>query len=245
MAGNTKYRILYEDQDVIVVWKAAGVPVQSARSSVPDVMSMIRNAQMERDGKAPQLYPVNRLDQPVEGIFLIACNEKAAADLNRQVQQKSSMPSKAQDGFRMEKLYRAMVCGKLSDQEGTLVDYLIKDGRTNISRVVPEGTKDGRRSVLHYRVLQEWKDRTLLEIQLMTGRHHQIRVQLAHAGHPIVGDAKYGTLALGGLDELGAVRRAPVQLCLCSFKTTFLHPQTKKPMSFQAEQTFPVPPTVL
>ena len=72
-----------------------------------------------------------------------------------------------------------MVCGKLSDQEGTLVDYLIKDGRTNISRVVPEGTKDGRRSVLHYRVLQEWKDRTLLEIQLMTGRHHQIRVQLA------------------------------------------------------------------
>lgn len=245
MAGNAKYRILYEDQDVIVVWKAAGVPVQSARPSVPDVMSMIRNGQMEQDGKASRLYLVNRLDQPVEGIFLIACNEKAAADLNRQVQQKSSVPSKVPDVFHMEKLYRALVCGKLSDREGTLVDYLIKDGRTNTSRVVPKGTKDGKRSELHYRVIQEWEDRTLLEIQLITGRHHQIRVQLAHAGYPIVGDTKYGTSALGSSNEFGAVRRVPGQLCLCSFKTAFLHPRTKKPMCFQAEPTFPVPPTVL
>lgn len=213
-----RYRILYEDKDVFVIYKPPGLAVQSARPSVPDVMSMLQNELLERGTKDVRLHPVNRLDQPVEGIFLVAANEKAAADLNRQVQ----------DHVRMKKWYQAIVCGKLSQKKGALVDYLIKDGRTNLSRIVPEGMKEGKRSELRYLVLQEWEDRTLLEIRLFTGRHHQIRVQLAHAGVPIVGDAKYGK-ADGDSRQL---------LCLCSFKTTFFHPRTKKEMTFEVKPSF-------
>lgn len=219
-----KYRILYEDKDVFVICKPSGLAVQSARPSVPDVMSMLQNELLERGKKDIHPRLVNRLDQPVEGIFLVAGNEKAAADLSRQVQ----------DHIHMKKWYQALVCGKLPQKEGVLVDYLIKDGRTNTSCVVPKGTKDGKRSELHYRVLQEWGDRTLLEIQLLTGRHHQIRVQLAHAGIPIVGDTKYGK-----------ADRDSRQLCLCSFKITFLHPRTKKEMTFEVKPTFSIPETML
>lgn len=219
-----KYRILYEDQDLFVLYKPPGLAVQSARPSIPDVMSQLTNEMLLRGEKGAKLYLINRLDQPVEGIFLVARNERAAAELGRQVQ----------DHMHMEKWYRALVCGKLLQKEGTLVDYLVKDSCTNTSRVVPEGTKDAKRSELCYRVIREWEHRSLLEIRLLTGRHHQIRVQLAHAGVPIAGDTKYGKAD-------GDFR----QLCLCSFKTTFTHPRTKKPMSFQVEPTFPVPPTVL
>lgn len=218
-----KYHILHEDQDVFVIYKPAGIPVQSARASVPDVMSMLRNELLERGEKKPYLGLVNRLDQPVEGILLIGRNEKSAADLSRQVQ----------DHIRMEKWYQALVCGKLPEKEGILVDYLIKDGRTNMSRIVPKGTKDGKRSELHYQVVEEWEGKSLLKIRLLTGRHHQIRVQLAHAGAPILGDTKYGK-----------PDGSPGQLCLCAFQTTFQHPRTKKIMSFRVEPSFPVPPTI-
>lgn len=216
-----KYEILYEDADLFVIFKTSGLAVQSARASVPDLMSMLQNELMERGEKHPYLGLVNRLDQPVEGIVLVGRNEKAAADLSRQVQ----------DHNRMEKWYQAMVCGQLPQREGVLVDYLIKDGRTNMSRVVPEGTKGGKRSELRYEVTEEWEDRSLLKIRLLTGRHHQIRVQLAHAGVPIVGDTKYGKADADGK-----------RLCLCAFRVTFLHPRTGKPMSFQVEPMFPAPP---
>jgi len=219
-----KYRILYEDEDLYVIYKPPGLAVQSARPSVPDVMSRLANELRERGIKEPKLYLINRLDQPVEGIFLAAGNERAAAELNRQVQ----------DHMHMEKWYQALVCGKLPQEEGCLVDYLIKDGRTNTSRVVPKGTKDAKRSELQYRVIQEWGNKSLLKIRLLTGRHHQIRVQLAHAGAPIAGDRKYGCAEPG-----------QEQLALCSYKTVFIHPRTKKRMCFQVEPTFPVPPTAL
>lgn len=216
-----KYEILYRDEDLCVIHKRAGLAVQSARASVPDLVSMLRNEFLAEGIRNPWLGLVNRLDQPVEGILLIALNEKAAADLSRQVA----------DHIHMEKWYQALVCGKPSEKSGTLVDYLLKDGRTNMSRVVPEGTKGSKRSELRYEVLESWEDKSLLQIRLLTGRHHQIRVQLAHAGMPIVGDAKYGTA--GG------------QLCLCSFKTAFRHPRTGKQMEFEVKPEFPVPPTAL
>ena len=199
-----KYEILYRDEDLCVIHKRAGLAVQSARASVPDLMSMLRNDLLEEGMKNPYLGLVNRLDQPVEGILLVAFNEKAAADLSRQVA----------DHIHMEKWYQALVCGKPSAKSGTLVDYLLKDARNNLSKV-----------------LESWEDQTLLKIRLLTGRHHQIRVQLSHAGMPIVGDAKYGK---GG-----------GQLCLCSFKTSFRHPRTGRQMTYEVKPEFPVPPTAL
>ncbi len=212
-----KYRVLYEDRELYVLWKASGTAVQSARASVPDIMSMLRNERLERGDRNPYLGLVNRLDQPVEGLFLVAKTEQAAADLSRQIR----------DHVHTEKWYEAAVCGKLPKKKGTLVDNLLKDGRTNSSRVVPAGTKGAKRCALAYEVLEEREDRSFLRIRLLTGRHHQIRVQLAHAGAPIAGDRKYGEAEPGCR-----------QLCLCACELRFMHPKTKKKMDFRVEPTF-------
>lgn len=215
-----RYRILYEDKELLVVWKPSGLAVQSARVSEPDVMSILRNDLAERGQTGACLRLVNRLDQPVEGIFLVAKTEQAAADLGRQIR----------DHVHTEKWYEAAVCGKLPRKKGTLVDNLLKDGRTNSSKVVPAGTKGAKRCELAYEVLEEREDRSFLRIRLLTGRHHQIRVQLAHAGAPIAGDRKYGDAEPGCR-----------QLCLCACELRFVHPKTKKKMDFRAEPTFLTP----
>ncbi len=212
-----RYKILYEDEALFVLWKAAGVPVQSARISLPDVMSLLRNTLLERGVRDPYLGLVNRLDQPVEGLFLAAKEEAAAADLCRQVK----------EHIHMEKWYQAVLCGKLSKKKGVLVDYLRKDSRTNTSGVVMAGAKDAKKCELSYEVLREWEDRSLVKIRLLTGRHHQIRVQFAHAGAPVAGDQKYGK-AEGGRG----------QLLLCASELRFRHPRTGESMHFQAEPTF-------
>lgn len=212
-----RYKILYEDEALFVLWKAAGVPVQSARISLPDVMSLLRNTLLERGVRDPYLGLVNRLDQPVEGLFLAAKEEAAAADLCRQVK----------EHIHMEKWYQAVLCGKLSKKKGILVDYLRKDSRTNTSGVVMAGAKDAKKCELSYEVLREWEDRSLVKIRLLTGRHHQIRVQFAHAGAPVAGDQKYGK-AEGGRG----------QLLLCASELRFRHPRTGESMHFQAEPTF-------
>ena len=212
-----RYKILYEDEALFVLWKAAGVPVQSARISLPDVMSLLRNTLLERGVRDPYLGLVNRLDQPVEGLFLAAKEEAAAADLCRQVK----------EHIHMEKWYQAVLCGKLSKKKGVLVDYLRKDSRTNTSGVVMAGAKDAKKCELSYEVLREWEDRSLVKIRLLTGRHHQIRVQFAHAGAPVAGDQKYGK-AEGGRG----------QLLLCASELRVRHPRTGESMHFQAEPTF-------
>lgn len=211
-----KYRILYEDGDVLVVYKAAGVAVQSARVMEVDVMSMLRNELVGRGVREPYLGLVHRLDQPVEGIFLVGRNKKAAAGLGEQIR----------GHMETEKWYQAVVVGKLSEKEGRMIDYLLRDGRTNTSKVVKEGTKGSKRCELEYRVEEETDKRSLLRIRLLTGRHHQIRVQLAHAGVPIVGDRKYGTGKERG------------QLCLCASEIVFGHPGTGERMCFRVEPAF-------
>lgn len=212
-----KYKIIYEDRFLCVIWKAAGIPVQSSRISVPDIMNLLRNEYLERGVEDPYLALINRLDQPVEGLFLAAKEERAAAELSRQ----------ASGHLHMEKWYQALVCGKLSEEKGVLVDYLLKDGRTNTSKVVRPGTKGAKKCELSYEVLKEREGRSLLKIRLLTGRHHQIRVQLAHAGVPIAGDRKYGKADA----DTG-------QLCLSACELHFVHPNTKEKMRFAIEPTF-------
>lgn len=209
---------LYEDDELLVIKKDAGTPVQAGKMRIMDLEGIIKREIYIRDPKGgePYLGIVHRLDQPVEGVMVFAKNPKAAAALSKQVT----------DGT-MKKHYLALVCGKPSEKEGTLVDYLQKDGRTNTSKVVQKGAKDAKRSELKYRVLEEREETSLLEIELLTGRHHQIRVQMANAGWPLYGDTKY--------NPAFAKTTGYVQTALCAYKLSFVHPKTRKRMEFSIE----------
>ena len=131
---------------------------------------------------------------------------------------------------------------QLSELFGVSTDYLLKDGRTNTSRVVAKGTQGAKEARLSYETLPEtsgFKDGyALLKVELDTGRHHQIRVQLAHAGLPILGDRKYGVSA-GEKDVYGG------PLCLCAYRLTFTHPTSRKKMQFETVPEFLSDPEVL
>ncbi len=214
---------LYEDDELLVVKKDAGTPVQAGKMRIMDLEGIIKRELYMRNPKGgePYLGIVHRLDQPVEGVMVFAKNQKAAAALSKQVT----------DGT-MKKHYLALVCGKPSEKEGTLVDYIQKDGRSNTSKVVPKGTKDAKRSELNYKVLKEDEETALLEIELLTGRHHQIRVQMANAGWPLYGDTKY--------NPAFAKTTGYVQTALCAYKLSFVHPKTEKRMEFTIEPDNPL-----
>ena len=207
--------IIFEDEEILVVKKDAGIPVQAGKLRMMDLQGLIKNELYRRNPKdgEPYLGIIHRLDQPVEGILVFAKTPKAAAELSRQVT----------DG-RMKKQYLALLCGKQAEESDTLVDYLLKDNRTNSSKVVDKGVKNAKRAELNYRVLKSEGEHTLAEITLITGRHHQIRVQMANAGWPLFGDTKYNP-------QFQQVTE-PVQTALCAYKLAFIHPKTKKKMEF-------------
>lgn len=198
--------IIEEDKDIIVCCKPAGIPVQSARAGQQDMESLLKNHRAAR-GEPPEIHVVHRLDQPVAGVMVFAKNPKAAAGLSKQFREKT-----------VDKVYHALVEGVPNPPEGQLEDYLLRDGKTNTSRVVAQDTKGAKQAILCYRVLeqQDSQRQSLVEVYLKTGRHHQIRVQMAHAGHPLVGDKKYNPGCGQGY--------LPVQLC--SVRLSFVHPQT-------------------
>lgn len=215
--------ILFEDEQIMVVKKDAGIPVQAGKLRMMDLQGLIKNELYRRDPKKgePYLGMIHRLDQPVEGILVFGKTPFASRELSKQVT----------DGT-MEKRYLALICGKPSQKQGTLVDYLKKDGKTNRSMVVSKDSKEGKRSELQYRVLEERQEGTLTEIRLLTGRHHQIRVQMAHAGWPLYGDTKYHPGFMENTEY--------VQTALCAYRLAFLHPKTGKRMEFQIEPENPV-----
>ena len=210
--------ILYEDEEVIVCEKPAGVAAQTRRLGQADMESLLKNYRAGK-GEQPYIGVVHRLDQPVRGVMVFAKTKEAAADLSRQVQTKMA-----------DKFYYAVTDGVPEQKKGTLEDYLLRDGKTNTSKVVSKSTEGAKSARLDYEVTAQNKTNAILRIRLDTGRHHQIRVQLAHAGTPIVGDTKYGE---GTVPE-----KRGEQLCLCSYRTSFIHPRTKKRMEFQVEPGF-------
>lgn len=206
--------ILYEDRQILVCKKPAGIPVQSAKVGVKDMVSILKNYRNEKEHNA-YVGLVHRLDQPVQGVMVFAKTKEAAAELSRQVT----------DG-RMKKHYLAVVCGKPARKEGHLVDYLLKDGRANTSSIVKAGVKGAKKAELDYVIRKETEGYALAQIQLLTGRHHQIRVQMAGAGMPLAGDRKYHT---------GAGTKAGSYVALAANRLTFIHPSKKKIMSFEVE----------
>ncbi len=211
--------IIYEDREILVLNKPAGVAVQTKRICEPDIESMLK-AYLAAKGEGTYVGIVHRLDQPVEGILLFAKTGDAAAELNRRMRE---------NGF--QKYYYAVVSGSLPEQKGKLTDYMKKDGRTNLSVVCGRDEKGAKRARLSYEILQkaevEGELRSLVHICLETGRHHQIRVQMAHAGCPLVGDCKYG--AAGG----DSGKREGI--ALCAHRLTFVHPRTGEKHDYAIE----------
>ena len=191
----TQPEIIYEDDDILVCRKPAGIATQTKRLGQKDMESILKNYIAVNNRKAGRTQPpyigiVHRLDQPVEGVMVYAKTPQAAAKLSAQVKKRF-----------VGKHYYALVQlpeGKQSmeeiglDQKGTLENEIAFDAKHNVSAVMPQKTKDTKHARLDYEVVAQRGQKLLLDITLHTGRHHQIRVQLAHAGIPIVGDIKYG-----------------------------------------------------
>lgn len=207
-------QILFEDNHIIVVLKPFNVPVQADESGDEDMLTTIKTYIKEKYKKPNNVFLglVHRLDRPTGGVMVFAKTSKAAARLCESIK----------DGD-FEKKYLAVVVGSPEEEKGMLVHYLKKNSVTNTVYVVPSATLDAKKAELAYKVLEKAGKISLLEISLLTGRSHQIRVQLSTINCPIFGDVRYGgDLAKG------------YNLALFATRIEFSHPVSKDKMVFIA-----------
>ncbi len=197
--------ILYLDNHLLAVNKPACLPTMGAPSGQPSLHSLARQYIRRRFHKRGNVYlgVVSRLDAVASGVVIFARTSKAAARLSEQFRSRS-----------VEKVYWAIVEGHISRESGTMVDWLVKDEARQCMRVTKRGT-GAQEARLSYCCLESVPIGTLVEISLETGRKHQIRVQFAKRGHPILGDRKYGSQA----DFPGAI-------ALLARKLVLKHPTT-------------------
>ncbi len=227
--------ILYEDNSILVIRKPSELAVQSARIGQADVVSELKSHLAKLPdtgrlgaGKEPYLGIVHRLDQPVEGVLVFAKEKKAAAALTRQL-----------SAGILNKQYYAVLCGYPDASEGELVDYLRKEGNVAVAVTGREKNfPDAKIAKLHYRILEKMEQPMLLslaDIYIETGRFHQIRVQFAHAGWPLLGDTKYGNATAGVTVGNESYRG----VALCAYFLGFCHPISGKKMSFRVKPQNP------
>lgn len=213
-AKMNKLEILYEDNHIIVVKKEPNIPSQADKTEDLDMLTIIKQYLKEKYDKPGNVYLglVHRLDRPVGGVMVFAKTSKAASRLSNQVREKV-----------FKKKYLAVVDGKFENKNGVLEDYLYKDERNNMSKVVSKDKKNAKLAKLDYEVLayNEVKNLSLVKVNLHTGRHHQIRVQLANSGHSIFGDQKYGSRGKGK------------QIALWAYELIIQHPVTKEELTFK------------
>jgi 23S rRNA pseudouridine1911/1915/1917 synthase len=206
----------------MVVEKPAGMAVQTGRLTEKDLVNEIKN-HLSLTGKRsnPYLGIIHRLDQPVRGILVFALNEKSASVLSKQIQTGS-----------FNKCYLALVEGLIEGYSEwiTLTDYLIKD-KDNIAKTAGKDNRNAKKAELRFKKLRTDEEAgvTLLEIELITGRFHQIRAQMSNMGHPIVNDVKYGAKASLSYER---------SIALCAYKLIFKHPTDGREMVFKIEEDF-------
>ena len=198
--------LIYQDNDIIVCVKPPRVLSTDEPGGLPELLR-----QELGDPKA-DVRTVHRLDRVVSGLMVVARNARAASDLSRQIRE---------DCF--EKEYLAVVHGKPEEDSGRMEDLLLRDKARKMTRVVAEMAKDVQPAALRYQRLSSQNDMSRVRIQLETGRTHQIRVQFASRGMPLVGERKYAVL-----DD-------PCEIALWSCRLAFIHPGTGEAMEFVKE----------
>lgn len=204
--------ILYEDNQVIVVFKPRGMLSQGDGTKSPDILSILKGYIKEKYNKPGEVYLglLHRLDRNTSGVMVFARTSKAAARLSSDISNHNSF----------EKYYLAVVEGYLNNKEEILQDMLYWDEKQKKAFI--KKNKDSKEAKLRYNVIKQESNKSLLDITLYTGRHHQIRCQLSNIGHPIVGDVKYGSkFPMGNFYALTA------------YKLKFIHPTLKEEMSFE------------
>ena len=202
--------IIYEDNHLLVVEKPINIPTQEDNTKDKDLLTILKEYIKEKYNKPGNVYLglIHRLDRPVGGIMVFARTSKAAARLSEQVRNKT-----------FKKTYNAVVIGNIN-KEGKLKDYLLKDEKKNIVKV----DKNGKEAILNFKKLDFKNNMSLVEINLETGRSHQIRVQMSHYGYPLFGDQKYNKTSKVG-----------EQIALFAKKIEFIHPTTNELLTFELD----------
>ena len=202
--------IIYEDNHLLVVEKPINIPTQEDNTKDKNLLTILKEYIKEKYNKPGNVYLglVHRLDRPVGGIMVFARTSKAAARLSEQVRNKT-----------FKKTYNAVVIGNFN-KEGKLKDYLLKDEKKNIVKV----DKNGKEAILNFKKLDFKNNMSLVEINLETGRSHQIRVQMSNYGYPLFGDQKYNKKASVG-----------EQIALFAKKIEFVHPITREKLVFEID----------
>lgn len=202
--------IIYEDNHLIVVEKPINIPTQEDNTKDKDLLTILKEYIKEKYNKSGNVYLglVHRLDRPVGGIMVFARTSKAASRLSEQVRNKT-----------FKKTYNAVVIGNI-ENTGKLKDYLLKDEKRNIVKV----DEKGKEAILNFKKLNFKDNMSLVEINLETGRSHQIRVQMSHHGYPLFGDQKYNKTAKVG-----------EQIALFAKKIEFVHPTTNELLTFELD----------
>lgn len=219
------FEILMEDKQIIVIKKAAGFPTQTSKTGEKDVVSALKNHLYQQNPVAgePYLGIIHRLDQPVEGLLVFAKTLFAAKELSRQIAGKDAVKEYLAV-VEMDETLLGRDAEVLSEGTHIRKDYLVKDGKANLSQIGEKGQEEAKYAELSYEILKRGENgRFLVRIRLVTGRHHQIRVQMAGAGLPLVGDRKYGLKKEENTEGIN----------LCAYKIEFIHPKTKKEIQME------------
>lgn len=204
--------IIYEDNHIIVVEKPANMPVQEDISKDLDLLNLLKDYLKEKYNKKGNVYLglIHRLDRPVSGVMVFAKTSKAASRLSEQVRKR-----------QIKKTYLAVIDAVINEKEGVFEDKLLKDESKNIVNI----DEKGKEAVLKYKVLQIKEGKTLVEIDLITGRSHQIRVQFSSREYPIYGDQKYNKKS-----------QQNEQIALLAHNIKFVHPTKKNELFFEIEK---------
>ena len=212
--------VIYEDNHLLVVEKPINIPTQEDNTKDKDLLTILKKYIKEKYNKPGNVYVglVHRLDRPVGGIMVFARTSKAASRLSEQVRNKT-----------FKKTYNAVVIGDI-ENTGKLKDNLLKDEKRNIVKV----DKNGKEAILNFKKLNYKNNMSLVEINLETGRSHQIRVQMANHGYPLFGDQKYNKTAKVG-----------EQIALFAKKIEFIHPTTNELLTFELDLPNRYPFTIL